>query len=64
MTSATGQTRAMVTRREPPAGAGERTRIGIYLQPSEFEDAKAAYLADWSNGGRADTFAGWVAVPA
>ncbi len=62
MTSATRQTRAMATRHEPPAGATERARIGIYLQPSEFEDAKAAYLADWNSGGRADTFAGWVAV--
>lgn len=62
MTSATRQTKKVATRREPLAGASERARIGIYLQPSEFEDAKAAYLADWSNGGRADTFAGWVAA--
>ena len=52
-----------VSPRHPAEGATpERVRIGIYLQPSEFDDAKAAYLADWNNGGSADTFATWVAA--
>jgi hypothetical protein len=41
--------------------AGPTARLGIYLTPAEFDAAKAAYLADWSNGGSADTFARWIA---
>lgn len=37
-------------------------RLGIYLTPEEFDNAKAAYLADWANGGTADTFARWIAT--
>lgn len=44
------------------AAASETARLGIYLTPQEFDDAKAAYLADWSNGGQADTFARWIAA--
>lgn len=40
-------------------GAG---RLGIYLTGAMFQDAKAAYLADWYNGGQADTFAAWIAA--
>lgn len=49
-------------KRRPPAhrGAGQTARLGIYLTPAEFEAAKAAYLADWQNGGAADTFARWI----
>lgn len=43
----------------PPAGT---TRAGIYFQPDEFEETKAAYLADWQNGGEADTFTRWIAA--
>lgn len=43
----------------PPAGT---TRAGIYFQPEEFEETKAAYLADWQNGGEADTFTRWIAA--
>lgn len=43
-------------------GEGEPTvRVGIYLAPEEFTDAKAAYLGAWQLGGQADTFARWVA---
>ena len=48
--------------RRRAASAGEMARIGIYLTPQEFRLAKAAYLADWTNGGSADTFARWVAA--
>ncbi len=41
--------------------AGPTARLGIYLTPAEFDAAKAAYLADWTNGGTADTFARWIA---
>lgn len=43
------------------AGASATARLGIYLTPVEFDDAKAAYLTDWTNGGQADTFARWIA---
>jgi len=49
-------------RKTATAAAGETARLGIYLTPQEFDDAKAAYLADWSNGGQADTFARWIAA--
>ena len=32
----------------------------MYLTPEEFESAKGAYLADWTHGGPADTFARWI----
>lgn len=41
--------------------ASATARLGMYLTPSQFDGAKAAYLADWQNGGQADTFARWVA---
>lgn len=43
----------------PPAGT---TRAGIYFEAEEFEAAKAAYLADWQNGGEQDTFTRWIAA--
>lgn len=44
----------------PTATAGEVSRLGIYLTPEQFTDAKAAYLADWINGGEANTFTRWI----
>lgn len=44
------------------AASGTTARLGIYLTPAQFDDAKAAYLADWTNGGTADTFARWIAA--
>lgn len=41
--------------------ASSTQRVGIYLTREEFDDARAAYLADWTAGGEADTFARWVA---
>lgn len=49
-------------RKAATAAARDTARLGIYLTPQEFEDAKAAYLADWTNGGEADTFARWIAA--
>lgn len=43
------------------SGAEDTARLGIYLTPVEFDDARASYLADWANGGEADTFARWIA---
>ena len=40
----------------------ETARVGIYLTPEAFEQAKAGYLADWQGGGHADTFARWIAA--
>ena len=50
--------------RRPAAAtsAGDTARLGIYLTPSEFDQAKAGYLADWTNGGTCDTFARWIAA--
>ena len=45
------------------AGAGRDTRrLGIYFHPADFTNTKAAYLADWQAGGRAETFAAWIAA--
>jgi len=44
------------------SAAGATARLGIYLTPVEFDQAKAGYLADWTNGGSADTFARWIAA--
>lgn len=49
-------------RQAATAAASDTARIGIYLTPQAFDDAKAAYLADWTNGGEADTFARWIAA--
>ena len=48
------------TPRKAAAAGGDTARIGIYLTPAEFDNAKAAYLADWTNGGEADTFGRWI----
>lgn len=64
----TGDTSTATRKRPAPArkavavAAGDTARLGIYLTPHEFTDAKAAYLADWTNGGEADTFARWIAA--
>lgn len=44
----------------PADTAGEVARVGIYLTPEQFTGAKAAYLADWLNGGEANTFTRWI----
>lgn len=49
-------------RKADTATASATARLGIYLTPEEFDGAKAAYLADWNNGGEADTFARWIAA--
>ena len=49
-------------RKAATAAASDTARLGIYLTPEEFDDAKAGYLADWSNGGEADTFGKWIAA--
>ncbi len=51
-----------LARKAATAAASETARLGIYLTPQEFDDAKAAYLADWGNRGQADTFARWIAA--
>lgn len=48
----------------PRAGAisgATTSRVGIYFRPGQFDEAKAAYLADWQAGGEADTFGRWIA---
>lgn len=42
------------------SAASEVTRLGIYLTAEQFTGAKAAYLADWINGGEANTFTRWI----
>ena len=49
-------------KKRPQAAPGDTDRLGIYLTPDEFNGARAAYLADWTNGGEADTFARWIAA--
>lgn len=43
-----------------PARTVDVTRVGIYLTPEQFINSKAAYLADWNNGGEANTFTNWI----
>ena len=49
-------------RKAATAAASDTARLGIYLTPEEFDDAKAGYLAEWSNGGESDTFGKWIAA--
>lgn len=53
--------RSAPTREAATTAVSATARLGIYLTPEEFDNAKAGYLADWSNGGEADTFARWIA---
>lgn len=39
-------------KKKQASAPGDTDRLGIYLTPTEFDDARAAYLADWSNGER------------
>lgn len=50
------------TKKPAPTAPTDTDRLGIYLTPTEFNDARGAYLADWSNGGDADSFARWIAA--
>lgn len=64
-TAKTPAPRKSATKTATPAkaetkGVGQVTRLGIYVTPQEFTDAKAAYLAAWQLGGEADTFAKWI----
>jgi hypothetical protein len=52
---------AVPLKRLAPEAAGASDRLGIYLTPVEFDGARGAYLADWMNGGAADTFGRWIA---
>ena len=52
--------RPAATRKAATAPASETARLGIYLTAAEFDAAKAAYLADWTNGGESDTFTRWI----
>ena len=61
-TTATSKTAAPTTRTTKAAPASSAERLGIYLTADEFRDARGAYLADWTNGGEADTFGRWVAA--
>ena len=56
------EARRRVPASKTPASTGETARLGIYLTPAEFGNAKAAYLTDWTHGGTADTFAKWIAA--
>lgn len=58
-------TRGTTGAQQAPATASThetQERIGIYFSPQEIDTARAAYLADWQDGGEHDTFAGWVAA--
>lgn len=47
----------LITERAPVTAR----RIAIYLPAAEFQDARAAYLADWAAGGASETFGAWIA---
>ena len=61
-TATSADSKPPATRKAATAAASDTARLGIYLTPEEFDDAKAGYLADWSNGGEADTFGKWIAA--
>ena len=44
------------------ASMGKPGRLGSYMLGSEYDAARAAFLADWQQGGSADTFTAWVAA--
>lgn len=47
-------------RRDQTAGAGMDT-VSVCLTPEIYQQAKAAFLADWASCGTADTFGDWIA---
>lgn len=47
-------------RRDQTAGAGMDT-VSVCLTPETYQQAKAAFLADWASCGTADTFGDWIA---
>ena len=47
-------------RRDQTAGAGMDT-VSVCLTLETYQQAKAAFLADWHAGGDADTFGDWIA---
>lgn len=56
-----GPTQSTTPHKADPSSTSEATaRLGVYLTPAQFDNAKAAYLADWTQGGQADTFARWI----
>lgn len=58
-TDATASTDATVLTSDPTS-EDPTVRVGMYLTARAFEDARAAYLADWKAGGEASTLAAWV----
>lgn len=49
------------TPRTPKSGKAA-AYLAVHLPRTEFQDAKAAYLADWQAGGEASSFTQWVAA--
>ncbi|MDO5067455.1 MAG: hypothetical protein Q4D96_09275 [Propionibacteriaceae bacterium] len=49
-------------KKKTPKTTGNTRLLGLYLTQEEYTSAKAAYLADWNNGGLLDTFSGWIAA--
>lgn len=37
-------------------------RVGLYMTDTQYDNMKSAFLADWENGGDANTFGKWIAV--
>lgn len=61
VSATTPKSQATTRAAAPRSGQSETARLGVYLPTEEFDDARAAYMADWNHGGTADTFASWLA---
>lgn len=48
--------------RAATASTSDISRLGVYLTPADFNDAKAGYLVEWQHGGDCDTFARWIST--
>lgn len=50
----------VATRRAPRSPAAGLVRKSAYIPEGEWQDARAAYLADWQAGGEANSIAKWI----
>lgn len=56
----TAQSSTAATTRATATSGVTKSPLSLYLPRRTFEDARAAYLTDWTLGGTADTLGGWM----
>lgn len=47
-------------KKQGPKRGAATTRVGVYLLPGAYDDAKSAFIADWRNERIIDNFPGWI----